>query len=246
MLSHFPGAALAGTRYEPPFDYITDYGPRAATRCCSATSSPPRTGPGSSTPRSPSARTTSGSASSTGSRCRTRSAPTAPSTSGSPTSQGRKVKEADPEIVEALRGDGPAVAVRGLRALLPALLALRDAAALLREGELVHPHDRGPRPDAGRERADRLAPRARQARALRQVARGQRRLGALARALLGHAAADLGVRVAPTARALLRRLGRRAARARRRGPRRPAPPVHRRGRRSPARPAAARCGGSRR
>ena len=46
--------------------------------------------------------------------------------------------------------------------------------------------------------------------------------------------------------ALLRRLGRRAARARRRGPRRPAPPLHRRGRRCAARPAAARCAASRR
>jgi isoleucyl-tRNA synthetase len=31
VLSHFPGEALAGTSYEPPFDYITDYGPRGHT-----------------------------------------------------------------------------------------------------------------------------------------------------------------------------------------------------------------------
>ena len=31
MLSTFPGAALAGTRYEPPFAYVTDYGPRGHT-----------------------------------------------------------------------------------------------------------------------------------------------------------------------------------------------------------------------
>ena len=31
ILSHFPGEALAGTSYEPPFDYITDYGPRGHT-----------------------------------------------------------------------------------------------------------------------------------------------------------------------------------------------------------------------
>ncbi|MGH2923165.1 MAG: class I tRNA ligase family protein, partial [Solirubrobacterales bacterium] len=31
VLSHFPGDALAGTSYEPPFDYITDYGPRGHT-----------------------------------------------------------------------------------------------------------------------------------------------------------------------------------------------------------------------
>ena len=31
VLAHFPGEALAGTTYEPPFDYITDYGPRGHT-----------------------------------------------------------------------------------------------------------------------------------------------------------------------------------------------------------------------
>ena len=31
VLDRFPGAAIAGTSYEPPFDYITDYGPRGHT-----------------------------------------------------------------------------------------------------------------------------------------------------------------------------------------------------------------------
>jgi isoleucyl-tRNA synthetase len=31
VLAHFSGEALAGTSYEPPFDYITDYGPRGHT-----------------------------------------------------------------------------------------------------------------------------------------------------------------------------------------------------------------------
>ena len=31
LLAHFPGEAVAGTSYEPPFDYITDYGPRGHT-----------------------------------------------------------------------------------------------------------------------------------------------------------------------------------------------------------------------
>ena len=31
ILAHFPGAALAGTAYEPPFPYISDYGPRGHT-----------------------------------------------------------------------------------------------------------------------------------------------------------------------------------------------------------------------
>ncbi|MGH2956467.1 MAG: isoleucine--tRNA ligase [Solirubrobacterales bacterium] len=31
ILAHFPGETLSGTAYEPPFDYITDYGPRGHT-----------------------------------------------------------------------------------------------------------------------------------------------------------------------------------------------------------------------
>ena len=31
ILAHFPGEALAGTRYEPPFSYIDDFGPRGHT-----------------------------------------------------------------------------------------------------------------------------------------------------------------------------------------------------------------------
>ncbi len=31
VLARIPGSALAGTRYEPPFDFITDYGPRGHT-----------------------------------------------------------------------------------------------------------------------------------------------------------------------------------------------------------------------
>ena len=145
-----------------------------------------------------------------------------------PDFQGKLVFEHDPEIVAALEAARAAAAGRGVRARLPALLALRDAAPLLREVELVHPHDRRPRPDARGEREDRLASRARQARPVRQVARGQRRLGALAGALLGHPAARLALRDGGLRGDLLRRLGRRAARARRRGPRRPPPALHRR------------------
>src|SRR4051812_5120311 len=31
VIAHFPGEALAGTTYEPPFDYVTDFGPRGHT-----------------------------------------------------------------------------------------------------------------------------------------------------------------------------------------------------------------------
>ena len=77
-------------------------------------------------------------------RSTTRSAATAPSTSASPASRARFVKDAD--VTAALdrrpRRPRPALQGRGLRAPLPALLALRHAAALLRQVELVHPHDR--------------------------------------------------------------------------------------------------------
>ena len=135
------------------------------------------------------------------------------------------------ELIADLDAPRPALPRAGLRARLSALLALRHPAALLREVELVRAHLRGPRGAARQQRADRLASRAHQARPLRQMAREQRRLGPVPRPLLGHAAADLGVRGGGLRRPLLRRLGRRAARARpRRGPRGPAPPPHRRGR----------------
>ena len=81
-----------------------------------------------------------------------------------------------------------------LRALLPALLALRDAADLLREAVVVHRHVAAARAHAGGERDGELVPAAHQARALRRLADEQRRLGALARALLGHAAAGVALR----------------------------------------------------
>ncbi len=56
---------------------------RRATRCCRPTSSPPRTAPASCTPRSPSARTTSGSAPSRASPSSTPCGSTAPTTSAS-------------------------------------------------------------------------------------------------------------------------------------------------------------------
>ena len=117
----------------------------------------------------------------------------------------------------AARGDAPA--------RLPALLALRHAAALLRQAVLVHPHLGAARPPARRQRDGRLVPAAHQARALRQVAGEQRRLGDLARALLGHAAAGLALRERPRRVPRLVRRGRGAL-----GPRaaRPAPAVRRR------------------
>ncbi len=139
---------------------------------------------------------------------------------------GRFVKDADADIVEALRESGRLLRAGGVRARLPALLALRHAAHLLREVELVRPHHRGPRRPPARERGGDLVPGAHQARPLRQVAREQRRLGAVARALLGHAAARLALR--PGSRPV-RGVDRRAARPRRERPGRPPQALHRRG-----------------
>ncbi len=118
---------------------------------------------------------------------------------------GRFVKEADADHrSRTCASRGRLFRAEELRAHLSALLALRHAAALLREGELVHPHHRDARRAARRQRGDQLAPGAHQARPLRQLAREQRRLGALARALLGHAAAvwrcERGPRTAASAR----------------------------------------------
>ena len=110
---------------------------------------------------------------------------------------GRYVKEADADMIEELRARGRLLRAERLRARLPALLALRHAAALLRQAVLVHPHDRSCGPAARGQRDRRLASGAHQARALRRLAGEQRRLGALARALLGHAAAGLALRERP-------------------------------------------------
>ena len=71
---------------------------------------------------------------------------------------GRWVKDVDADLIEDLRRARPAAAGRALRALLPALLALRHAAALLREALLVHRHEPDPRPAAGRQRDRQLVP----------------------------------------------------------------------------------------
>ena len=107
---------------------------------------------------------------------------------------GRWVKDADADLIEDLRRRWQAAAQRALRALIPPLLALRHAPALLRQAVLVHRDQPDQGSAARRQRRGQLAPDARQARSVRQVARGQRRLGAVARALLGHAAARLAVR----------------------------------------------------
>ena len=106
------------------------------------------------------------------------------------------VFEHNPEIVEALRARGRLFRAEEYEHAYPH--CWRCGTPLLyyaKSSWYIRTTERS-RPDAASQRGHRLAPRARQARALRQVAGGKRRLGALARALLGHAAAGLGVQSA--------------------------------------------------
>src|SRR5262249_35613326 len=109
-------------------------------------------------------------------------------------------------------------AERGPRpSLVPVLLALRFATALLCQELMVHSHDRRERPAVERQRGNQLVSIARSERALRQLAGEQRGLGAVARTLLGYAASHLAMYVL---RALLvHRLGGRTARTRTERPR---------------------------
>ena len=164
-------ATCSAPRYEPPFAFIAGDAStaRRATPCCPATSSPPTTAPASSTPRSRSARTTSGSAQEQGLNVVNpvrldgtydeRIGPYA----------GRWVKDADADLIEDLRARGRLLRAETLPARLPALLALRHAAALLRQAVLVHPHlALRDRLLAANETVD-WHPRAHQARALRRA-----------------------------------------------------------------------------
>ena len=138
--------------------------------------------------------------------------------------RGLFVKDADPAIIEDLAARGRLLPRRHDLAHLPVLLALSDPAPLLRADLVVRPHHRGEGASPRRERRRGLASRAHPSRAFRQLAREQRRLGALAGTLLGHAAADLAMPVdAPHGD----RIARGARHARRSGPHgsRSAPPA---------------------
>ena len=141
--------------------------------------------------------------------------------------RGLFVKDADPTIVEDLTERGRAVPRRDDRARVPVLLALRHPAPLLRAVGLVRADHRGEGAAARGQRRGELGPRPHQARPVRQLAREQRGLGDLPRAVLGHAPADLAMRRGTPDRDRFADGARRARRPRR--PRRgPAPPGDRR------------------
>jgi isoleucyl-tRNA synthetase len=97
------------------------------------------------------------------------------------------------------RAEAARRAVEGepLRPQLPALLALRHAAALLRALVVVRAHHRVQATRCSAQRARRLEPAGGGSGALRRVAREQHRLGESRDRLLGHAAARVGQRRRP-------------------------------------------------
>ena len=108
--------------------------------------------------------------------------------------EGRFVKDADPDLIADLESRGLIYRAEQYEHAYP--LCWRCDTPLLYYAKREWYIRTTARTDEllARERVDRLVPVPHQARALRQVAREQRRLGAVARALLGHAAARVALR----------------------------------------------------
>ena len=226
VLDRFPGAALDGVRYEPPFPFLLR--PRVGRARAHRAAGGLRLRRRRHGPRAH------------GDRLRRGRLPARRALRPErrqPGAARRHVRRAHRQVRRPLRqgrrhgphrgpqAPRPRAARGGARALLPALLALGQPAHLLREADLVHRDLDAARPPRGRQRGGQLAPGAHQARAVRRLAGGQRRLGALARALLGHAAAGLARRGRQRHG---HRLLRRARGALGREGHRPAPPLRRR------------------
>ena len=209
-----PGSELLGLRYEPPFPYIGDYGERGHSVLAGDFVST-EDGTGVVHTGAAFGEDDFRLATDNGLTIHNPVRPDGTFDERTGPFAGMYVREADAPDRRGAARVGPAVSLGRVRALLPALLALRHPADLLRQAHLVRPHHRAPGGAPGGQRGRDLVPRAHQARALRQVAREQRGLGAVARALLGHAAADLARR---RRRGGLHRLDGRVARAGRRDP----------------------------
>ena len=238
VLAASPARRSPGIRYEPPFDYITDYGPRGHTVLLGDFVTT-EDGTGIVHTAIAFGEDDFRLGEQYGITLQNPVRPDGTFDERVTDFAGRFVKDADADIVEALRASGRLLRAEIYEHSYPhcwrcgtPLLYYAKASWYIRTTEvrdrmLAENETIGWRPEHVKHGR------------FGKLARGQRRLGAVARALLGHPAADLGVRWRRLRGALLRRLGGRAARPRRRGARRPAPPVHRRGRASPAR----RCGG---
>ena len=107
---------------------------------------------------------------------------------------GRFCKEADADIIHLLKARGQLLKREQYRHEYPFCWRAEEDPLIQYAQELVHPHDRVPRRVPREQREDQLAARAHPRGPLRQLPRGQRGLGPVARAVLGHAAAGLGVR----------------------------------------------------
>ena len=152
VLARFPGELLVGVRYEPPFPYISDYGPLGHS-AVSADFVTTTDGTGIVHTAIAFGEDDFRLGEQYGITLQNPVLPDGTFDDRVTAFAGRFVKDADPDIIEALRASGRLLSLRGLRARLSALLALRHAAPLLREGELVRRDDRGARPHARRERA---------------------------------------------------------------------------------------------
>ena len=149
-----PGSALLGLRYEPPFPYISDYGERGHTVLAGRL----RVGRGRHRRGAHRRRLRRGRLPA---GARQRAHDPQP---GAPRRHLRRARRPVRGHVRARRRPadhrgaarvGPPLPRRRVRALLPALLALRHAAHLLRQDQLVRAHHRGQGRAARRQRDDR-------------------------------------------------------------------------------------------
>ena len=108
---------------------------------------------------------------------------------------GRFCKEADPDIIRWLKDKGVLLKREQYRHDYPFCWRAEEDPLIqyARKSWFIRT-TAVPRRVPGQQPADQLAARAHPRRAVRQLPRGQRRLGVVARAVLGHAAADLGMR----------------------------------------------------
>ena len=121
---------------------------------------------------------------------------------------GKFVKDADPALIDELAPRGMLVRRRAYTHSYPHCWRCDTPLIYWAKPTWFARTSRAQGRAAPRERDDQLAPGAHQARPLRRLAREQRRLGALARPLLGHA--DPGVALRRLRPRHVRRLGRRA------------------------------------
>ena len=130
--------------------------------------------------------------------------------------QGQFVKDADAELIDVLRASGRLVVVEPYLHSYPHCWRCGTPLIYWAKPTWFAAHVGGEGRDAARERGHQLAPRAHQARSLRGLAGEQRRLGPVPGPVLGHA--DPRLEMSRLRARHLRRIGRRALRARRASP----------------------------